>query len=426
MAIASAVAQREFPIAKCEEHAGGLATPAKAIEEACQSDLGLTAGQCEFFSEAWGLAITHAGYSSVDFCRNVGGALKCSQMMDTVLTSPAVKDLAFAECVRKQGAAAVEYCQQFQTSIEVADHSTDLDTLRACYLLEEDVKTVAAPIVAPGNASGMAAAGQGGPTPPEPLMVNASAAKPFGVRVSEGTVPAEPPRITVEPMHGVRRNGSAYEDHHILQGDGPLSSAGVGTPAKEDLPAVPPPTREELAVGAATEAGAMAGATAGAAVGEAAGKAAGHAAGEEVGLDIAANKTVPREAVESAAYKAGFDAGKKAGSKVTSALVRLHATSKPAERVVKAIKAAAEKAPEKASVKTEAKATEAKAGVKAPEAKATAKAAKVEAKSGKAESKKVVKTKTAEKKGEKEKGEKEEVTKIAPYAGFLTKFYSAS
>ena len=50
----------------------------------------------------------------------VGGAFRCSLLMDTVLTSPAVQDLAFAACVREQGAGAVEYCQQFQNSIQVA------------------------------------------------------------------------------------------------------------------------------------------------------------------------------------------------------------------------------------------------------------------------------------------------------------------
>jgi hypothetical protein len=444
--LAAAAAQREFSTSRCEGLAGGIATPAKAIEEACQSDLGLSAGQCEFFTEAWGLAITHAGFSSADFCRNVGSALRCSGTMDAVLTSSAVKDLAFAECVREQGKDSVEYCMQFQSAIGAADHSTDLDTLRACYLMEEEVKTVAAPIV--GNSTGMSAGGQGASEPPQPLQTNATASKPFGVSVSDGAVPAEPPRVTVEPMHGVRRNGSAYEEHHILQGDGPLSSAGTGTPAEKDLPAVPPPTREELAVGAATEAGALAGATAGAAAGENAGEAAGHAAGKEVGLDIAKNDTMPRESVEAAAYKAGFEAGKSAGGAVVKdvkqALVRVHAsTSKPPSSVVKAIQEAAApkqaqkamlakvtptkaKTPEKATVAkapVPPKATEAVLGKLATKAKKDAKATKATkvASVDDSKAKKDAKAEVEDPKAKK-KVEDEEAIKAAPMAGFLTKF----
>ena len=105
--------------------------------------MALSGGQCEFFSEAWGLAITHPGYSSETFCGAVGGAFACSEMMDDVLTSGAVADLAFAACVRKQGEAKVGYCLKFQNAISEADKSTDLDTLRACYLMEEEAKTVA-------------------------------------------------------------------------------------------------------------------------------------------------------------------------------------------------------------------------------------------------------------------------------------------
>jgi hypothetical protein len=435
--LATAAAQREFQTGKCEALSAGIATPAKAIEEACKSDLSLTSGQCEFFTEAWGLAITHPGFSAKDFCQSVGGAFRCSLLMDTVLTSPAVTDLAFAACVREQGAGAVEYCQQFQNSIQVADHSTDLDTLRACYLLEEEAKTVAAPIVAPANTTGITAGGTGNATPPEPVLTNASAAKPFGETVDKGSVPVkpgDPSRITVEPLHGVRRNGSAYEDHHILQGDGPLSSAGKGTPAEKDLPAF---TREQLAVGAATEAGKLAGGTAGSEAGKAAGEDAGHAAGKEVGLDIAANKTVPREAIESAAYKAGFDAGKEAGAdvvtkEVTSSLVRVASTT--VKRVADAVQKAAAQHTVLAKP-AEVPAKPAATAVAKPTAKhAKAVSQKVPAKDADKKNLKAVQpvkteAKTAAKQSkEKEPKEKddEEAKKIAPYGGFLTKFYSVS
>merc|ERR1719460_1942124 len=145
------------------------------------------------------------------------------------------------------------------------------------------------------------------------------AATPFGTANGTGNIPKEPPRITVKPLHAVRRNGSAYEDHHILAGDGPLQSAGKGSAGPATIPAVPPPTRHELAVDAGVEAGGLAGATAGAAAGKEAGEKAGVAAGEDVGVAIAENKTIPRSEVEAAAYKAGFEAGQAVGSKVTVA-----------------------------------------------------------------------------------------------------------
>merc|ERR1719238_1867006 len=129
--------------------------------------------------------------------------------------------------------------------------------------------------------------GNGSAATPAPLLSGDQAARPFGLRTGNSTVPAEPSRITVEPMHAVRKNGSAYEDHHILAGDGPLQAVGKGSAGPATIPAVPPPTRHELAVGAGVEAGGLAGATAGAAAGKAAGEKAGIAAGEEVGISIA-------------------------------------------------------------------------------------------------------------------------------------------
>jgi hypothetical protein len=283
--------------------------------------MALSGGQCEFFSEAWGLAITHPGYSSETFCGAVGGAFACSEMMDDVLTSGAVSDLAFAACVRKQGEAKVGYCLKFQNAISEADKSTDLDTLRACYLMEEEAKTVAGPIISKLNATSNVSLGNGSAATPAPLLSGEAAARPFGVRNSSGTVPAEPPRITVEPMHAVRQNGSAYEDHHILAGDGPLQAVGKGKAGPATIPAVPPPTRHELAVDAGKEAGGLAGATAGAAAGKEAGMEAGTAAGEDVAVSIAENKTIPKSEVEAAAYKAGFEAGQVAGSSVVASLV---------------------------------------------------------------------------------------------------------
>jgi hypothetical protein len=255
-------------------------------------------------------------------------------MMDDVLTSGAVADLAFAACVRKQGEAKVGYCTKFQNAISEADKSTDLDTLRACYLMEEEAKTVAGPIVhGPLNATSNVTTpmGNGSAATPEPLLSGSQAARPFGLRTTNSSVPAEPPRITVEPMHAVRKNGSAYEDHHILQGDGPLQSVGKGKAGTDKIPAVPPPTRHELAIDAGTEAGALAGATAGAAAGKEAGEKAGTAAGEDVAVAIAENKTIPRSEVEAAAYKAGFEAGQQAGSKVT---VAASLVAKKAEKVL--------------------------------------------------------------------------------------------
>jgi hypothetical protein len=321
--LVSAVA-RSFPESPCRNVARNPATPAKAIEEACKQEMALSGGQCEFFSEAWGLAVTHPGYSSETFCGAVAGAFACSEMMDDVLTSGAVADLAFAACVKKQGEAKVGYCLKFQSAISEADKSTDLDTLRACYLMEEEAKTVAGPIITKlnGTSNVTTPVGNGSATPPAtpgPLLRDTMAATPFGTANGTGNIPKEPPRITVKPLHGVRQNGSAYEDHHILAGDGPLQSAGKGSSGPATIPAVPPPTRHELAVEAGMEAGGLAGATAGAAAGKEAGMAAGTAAGEDVGMAIAKNKTIPKSEVEAAAYKAGFEAGQQAGTGVVAA-----------------------------------------------------------------------------------------------------------
>merc|ERR1719174_1180029 len=129
--------------------------------------------------------------------------------------------------------------------------------------MEEEAKTVAGPIISKLNVTSNATPlGNGSAATPEPLLSGSQAARPFGVRTANGSVPAEPSRITVEPLHAVRRNGSAYEDHHILAGDGPLQSVGQGSAGPATIPAVPPPTRHELAVEAGKEAGGLAGATA--------------------------------------------------------------------------------------------------------------------------------------------------------------------
>jgi len=126
-------------------------------------------------------------------------------------------------------------------------------------------------------------------------------------------------------MHGVRPNGSAYEPHHIVAGDGPLQPAGNGSAAKVPIPFY---TREQIAVAAGTEAGGLAGSTAGATAGKEAGYAAGVEAGEEAGQAVAANSSIPRHEVEAAAYKAGFEAGKAEGAAVT-ALVKIDNSTIP-------------------------------------------------------------------------------------------------
>jgi hypothetical protein len=468
--LVSTSAREDFPEAACAEISVNPATPVKAIEEACASELSLTSGQCDFFSEAWSLAITHPGFKPEVFCHAVGGAFKCSRMMDAVLTSGAVSDLAFAACVREQGVENTKYCQQFQSTIGEADHTTDLDTLRACYLLEEEGKTSAGPIlsrVPPRNTSNTF--GNGSATPPQPLLANSTSARPFGMRTEKSTIPEEPPRITVEPMHGVRPNGSNYEPHHIVAGDGPLQSVGEGTPAKIPIPAVPPPTRQEIAVGAGTEAGGLAGATAGAAAGKEAGFDAGTAAGEEAGMAVAANTSIPRHEVEAAAYKAGFEAGKAEGSSVT-ALVNVNssttvpkaeATSRSVEAAHVLRKAAVRKSVEAVTaakvvkpvgavkvveavkpVKVVKKASEPRTAGAHTEDHAGKKVATGGAKTGKtvaatqeskASGKEVQRAKGKEEdkgkgkeevKGKEEKGKEEE--KTLPYSGFLTKFYTVS
>jgi len=416
-----------FPEAACGEIARNPATPAKAIEESCKAEMALSGGQCEFFSEAWGLAITHPGYSSETFCGAVAGAFACSEMMDDVLTSGAVADLAFAACVKKQGEAKVGYCLKFQNAIKEADKSTDLDTLRACYLMEEEAKTTAGPIISKLNATSNVTMplGNGSAATPAPLLAGDQASRPFGVRTANSSVPAEPPRITVEPMHAVRQNGSAYEDHHILQGDGPLQSVGKGKAGPATIPAVPPPTRHELAVSAGTEAGGLAGATAGAAAGREAGQEAGVAAGKEVAISIAENKTVPRSEVEAAAYKAGFEAGQQAGASVVASLVAKKVGGKRAAQAQKPKATLLGKAKKTSVVKKAVGTIKHHAAHPAAPVHKTSAAAAHEAKepeTGKRLGARKTDKAADKKVDEEEKKKEEKKAKDAPLSEFLTKF----
>lgn len=330
---------------------------AKQAQDKAESELGLTAGAAEFFAEAVGLAASKPDFAPIDFCKSVDHALECSLLMDTVLTSTPVQDLAYGECMRSGEDAS--YCMQFSSAIKSADVETDLDTLRACYLLKE-VKG-AGPIAGEANATNEF----GAEKPAGPILVNSTVAQPFGVPTQEATVPAEPPRITVEPLHAVRRNGTAYNASHIVAGDGNLHTAGEGEPAKQDLPWVPPPTRHEVATEAAAEGGRAAGAAVGSAMGHEVGATAGEKAGVEAGKEVLESHNGTKEELSDAAYKAGFEAGQKAGKEaLSSALV--HVANSTQKTNATAVAANATKEPAKA----EPKAEPAKAPVKAEPAKA--------------------------------------------------------
>jgi len=56
--------------------------------------------------------------------------------MDKLLESKAVSDLAFGECERAKPARSLAYCRRLQQMLAFAVKQEDLDTLRACYMLE--------------------------------------------------------------------------------------------------------------------------------------------------------------------------------------------------------------------------------------------------------------------------------------------------
>eukprot|EP00397_Hematodinium_sp_SG-2012_P028601 GEMP01030128.1.p1 GENE.GEMP01030128.1~~GEMP01030128.1.p1 ORF type:complete len:304 (+),score=73.88 GEMP01030128.1:393-1304(+) len=94
--------------------------------------------RCDFFGEALSLASSHSAFDGQTFCDNFRTAIFCSRTMNKVLSSLHVADIAYGECMRDKSVRAVDeqYCLKFQRMLAFAVGNEDLDTMRACYMIE--------------------------------------------------------------------------------------------------------------------------------------------------------------------------------------------------------------------------------------------------------------------------------------------------
>jgi len=92
--------------------------------------------RCDFFAETLSLASKHSDFEPLHFCRDMEAAHFCSTTMDKLLTSIPVADLAYGECTRAKPPREAAYCKQFRSMLATAVQNEDLDTMRACYMIE--------------------------------------------------------------------------------------------------------------------------------------------------------------------------------------------------------------------------------------------------------------------------------------------------
>lgn len=92
--------------------------------------------RCDFFGEALSLATSHKAFDGHAFCLNFYNAIFCSHTMDKVLSSLPISDISYGECLRDREDADRQYCLKFQRMLEFAIKNEDLDTMRACYMIE--------------------------------------------------------------------------------------------------------------------------------------------------------------------------------------------------------------------------------------------------------------------------------------------------
>jgi hypothetical protein len=125
-------------LAQCSSAVKKVQETGKYTEEAimpiCSSVV--RSSKCDFFSEALSLATSHTDFNGKVFCKNIGEAHFCSQTMDRLLTSPVMSDLAFGACMRDKSSRGAQYCQRFSKMHAYAVQHDDLDTMRACYMME--------------------------------------------------------------------------------------------------------------------------------------------------------------------------------------------------------------------------------------------------------------------------------------------------
>jgi hypothetical protein len=123
---------------QCSETVKKVQASGKYTEDAilpiCSSEV--KSSKCDFFAEALSLASTHTDFTSKVFCKDIAEAHTCSQMMDSLYESVSTKDLLFGECMRSQDGKSEQYCMKFKSLLGRAVKESDLDTMRACYMMQ--------------------------------------------------------------------------------------------------------------------------------------------------------------------------------------------------------------------------------------------------------------------------------------------------
>jgi hypothetical protein len=107
----------------------------ESIVPVCNDVMGRSSN-CEFFAEALSLASSHTDFQGKHFCEDMDRAQFCSEIMDKLLQSNPVADLAFGECERAKPQKSLEYCRRIQKMLGLSVKQEDLDTMRACYMME--------------------------------------------------------------------------------------------------------------------------------------------------------------------------------------------------------------------------------------------------------------------------------------------------
>jgi hypothetical protein len=109
----------------------------ESIVPICNEEM--RSGGCDFFAEALSLASSHSDFKPEAFCEDMDRAQFCSEIMDKLLESTAVSDLAFGECERAKTRPQKEdsaYCRKIKQMLAYSVENQDLDTMRACYMME--------------------------------------------------------------------------------------------------------------------------------------------------------------------------------------------------------------------------------------------------------------------------------------------------
>jgi len=109
-----------------------------ALAELCTEAADAPPQRCEFLAEALALAAARPGFQPDQFCSDIERAQFCSRSMDRLLVSQPVADLAYGECLRAERAGGEDdaYCKRFRDMLSYAVRNDDLDTMRACYVIQ--------------------------------------------------------------------------------------------------------------------------------------------------------------------------------------------------------------------------------------------------------------------------------------------------